>query len=489
MDSPADTESRLLGNTLVQLIAPGLRMTLGIVLSAVLGRYLGVGGFGAYALVFAYVAIFNGVLADWGVGTVCLREISRHPQSRAGLLASAAALQLLVCGVTYAAMLAGLLLLHYPEQVNLAIALYGLTVFFAPIDILALPFQAELRLLRLLGPSVAGVVLSFVSSLVVVLLHGPLPALVGAALASLLVSYAWVLVLSAPHLTSERGPLTAHWKLLARESWPLGLTTVLTTASQQGPILALSLFSLESTGIFSAANRLPFQMTLLPLMLRTSSFPLLAGYWASNRARFRSLLQRLLSIVVSVAVPVALILCGLAEPLMRIVFGTQFEKAALPFQLLVVASVVLMPAILFGEALVAAGRQRVNLVIQTGAVPILGVLLLGLVPRFGASGAAGAVLGFFSLLAVAEMAAARRFLTGMVALRPLISGAAAAACGALLVGLAPLGAVGSSATGSMAAGLIFVAFLWVRPSGPRRQASLSAGITGDVATVSSGGQP
>jgi len=187
---------RLLSNTAVQLAGPGLRIVLGLVLTAALSRYLGVIGFGSYALVFAYVAIFSGFFNDWGVSTVCLREISQRPGERSRLLASAATLQGVVAIASYLLMLASLALLRYPPGVVTGFAIYGVSILLAPLDILALLFQADLRMSKLLAPSLLGVGLNFVLSMGVILLRGPLIALIGTALASLLVQYTFVGVLS-----------------------------------------------------------------------------------------------------------------------------------------------------------------------------------------------------------------------------------------------------------------------------------------------------
>ena len=80
---PRDLTSRAAANTLVQLVAPALRVVLGIVLVAVLSRRLGIDGLGEYALVFTYVALFNVVFNDWGLSTIVLREISRRPEDSA----------------------------------------------------------------------------------------------------------------------------------------------------------------------------------------------------------------------------------------------------------------------------------------------------------------------------------------------------------------------------------------------------------------------
>ena len=180
---------RLVGNTLAQVVTPALRMALGIALAAVLSRYLGAEGLGSYALVFAYVATFDGVFNEWGLGTILLREISRRPEERDGLLVSGAVLQGAVACGTYALMLGALPFMHYPGPVNRAITLYGLTLFAAPLNMLSLSFQADLALARLLPASLLGALLHFTLSLVVVALHGPLLWLVVAAAGALAMQY------------------------------------------------------------------------------------------------------------------------------------------------------------------------------------------------------------------------------------------------------------------------------------------------------------
>src|SRR5438309_7773877 len=85
--------ARMLTNTLAQLVSPAVRAVLGLAAVAVLSRYLGLTGFGEYALVFAYVGVFSGVLADWGLPTICLRESSRKKGQRLMLVAGATSLQ------------------------------------------------------------------------------------------------------------------------------------------------------------------------------------------------------------------------------------------------------------------------------------------------------------------------------------------------------------------------------------------------------------
>ncbi len=404
----AELSRRAVSNTLVQFVAPGIRMMFGLALTAALSRYLGVGGFGSYALVFAYVAVFNGVLNDWGLGTICLREICRRTAARPRLIASAATLQAVIALASYLLMVGSLAFLHYPSTVVGGIALYGLSMLLTPLDIVALLFQADLQLARLLAPSLAGVSLNFVLSMAVILLHGPLPALIGVALASLLVQYVWTTLLSLKVLGSRVRPTVLQWGCFVREAWPLGSGAIVSTVLQQAPIIALSVFSLGAAGLFSAANKIPQQLLLIPLAIRGTSFPLLSAAWSTDRGRFVRLVKKLVAGSFLISIPTAVIGIGLAEPLMRVLFGSAFARSAVPFALLLAVFAIMCPGILLGEALTAAGFQRLNFAILSGSLPLLLVLLLVLVPSGGPAGAALALLVCYAAIVAATFAAGNR---------------------------------------------------------------------------------
>lgn len=451
---PAGTglSGRLISNTLAQFVAPTVRVALGLVLAAALGRYLGAEGFGQYALVFAYVATFNGVFNDWGLGTIVLREIAWRPEERAGLLSSGAALQGVVALGSYALMLGVLILLPYPPAVERAAAVFGLTLLFTPLDILALSFQADLNLARLVPPSLLGALLNAALILLVIALRGTLLALVAASLVALLVHYSWIGRLCLAGAPSPPRPTIASWVPLLREAWPLGLSTIFSTTMQQAPVLVLSWVSLEAAGLFGAAIKIPQQLLMLPLTVRNSVFPVLARSWVADRARFRRQIDRLAGGSVLVAVPMVIAGIGLAPWLMPLVFGPEFAPAAGPFALLIGMAGLMFPGILLGEALSAIGFQRVNLVIQIASSLVLLLLLAVLVPPGGATGAAWSLLLSYAVVVAATLGAARRRLGGAAPVSALAGGAAAAVAGGVgLVAAAPFGPALSSLVGFGAA--------------------------------------
>jgi glycosyltransferase involved in cell wall biosynthesis/O-antigen/teichoic acid export membrane protein len=416
--------SPLVSNTVVQFVNPALRIGLGLILAATLSRFLGVAGFGQYALVFAYVATFSGVLSDWGLGTICLREFSRSPQRRVSLIAGAASLQALIAVASYLVMLGSLLVVHYPPAVTVSVALYGLTVLLTPLDLLALPFQADLRLHQLLTPSVLGTLLNFGLVMGAIGLGGGLALLVAGSLLSLCVRYGWTTALSLKSLGVLVRPTSAHWRLLLGESWPLALTTAVSTLLQQAPLLALSLVSLSAVGLFNAAARIPQQLLLLPLAVRVTVFPLLSAAWVADRQRFLRQLDRLLQMSLLVSVPGAILGIGLATPLVALIFGPAFQGAAIPFALLMGVFAVLFPGILLGEALIATGYQRWSLAIQAGSLPLLLLLLAVLTPGGAAGAALSLLLSYVAIVAAVSLVAWRKL--GLVSLGPSMARAVAA---------------------------------------------------------------
>ena len=69
---------RVATNTILQLAAKSAVLVIAAVSVAVLTRYLGPADYGRYALALSFMQLF-GVLADAGLTTIVVREISREP--------------------------------------------------------------------------------------------------------------------------------------------------------------------------------------------------------------------------------------------------------------------------------------------------------------------------------------------------------------------------------------------------------------------------
>ena len=66
-------------NTAVQIAGKGVTLAIGLASIAIVTRYLGPDDYGRYTLALTYIQLF-GVLADVGLFTIVVREISRRPE-------------------------------------------------------------------------------------------------------------------------------------------------------------------------------------------------------------------------------------------------------------------------------------------------------------------------------------------------------------------------------------------------------------------------
>ena len=446
--APEQLGRRILGNSLVQLVIPALKIFTGLGTAAILSRYLGVRSYGAYGVILAYVAIFIGVFNEWGLSTIALREISRRPAERPRILASAASLQATISVATYGLLVLGLLFVDYPVEVKIGCAVMGLMLLFTPLDILALSFQADLKLVRLLPINVAMSLLGFALVVALVLLHAGLVALIASGLLTSVVAYSVITRMVIRREQGMPGPTISDWLPLLKESWPLAVNTIFSTVMTQGPLLLLAFYSLRSAGLYAAASKLPLQLILLPLIIRTSTFPVLSRSWVAEPRRFGRQLNMLMAGSILVALPALFAGIGLAPLVVRLLFGRGFVDATLPFQFLVVMAVILIPLILVGEAMIAAGFQRTNLAIQAVNLPFFIALGWLLAARYGAAGVSAALaMSYFALL-VAHFVAARVRMRDLAPTAPLLPAVVATAAGtAVMVAGRPLdaGVVGLAA--------------------------------------------
>jgi len=72
-------------NIFLLLITRGVIVCISIIVIAKTSRYLGVGGFGEYNLVFTYLGFFT-LLTDLGMSTIVIREMSANREKAGSIL-------------------------------------------------------------------------------------------------------------------------------------------------------------------------------------------------------------------------------------------------------------------------------------------------------------------------------------------------------------------------------------------------------------------
>lgn len=386
--------------------------------NSILSRYLGPSEFGRYSLVFAYVGVVSGIFANWGLGSIAVRDASQRPDETEPILASAAAIQLLASAGSYVVLLLVIGVVARGRE-ELAVAVAGVTLLLGPVEILAMALQVQMKLGRAAYATVVGVLIRLGAVAGAVVLGLDVTGIVTATTVATVAGYGLsVLVLRGCIDWARVRPQPYRYGPLLAEAWPLAVATVFGTLISQMPLILLGkLAAAAQVGYFSAANKIASQVVIVPLVLSTSLYPIFSRLASEDRAALGRALSRVLRYMTILALPLIVLGAATAPLGIQLLYGPQFRQAAPVMALLFAQAALLYPGILAGEAMIALGKQRTNLVINVaGAI----VVMLGcavLARPYGAIGAAVALLAGYAVIFVCTTVVAHRHLSGCLQVR------------------------------------------------------------------------
>jgi O-antigen/teichoic acid export membrane protein len=165
-------------------------------------------------------------------------------------------------------------------------------------------------------------------------------------------------------------------------------------------LLGTSRYSDVALGRFAAAQRLASVILIVPSMVAQVLVPALSRAFAGDAERFAGMFERAYRYVLFVSLPAAATLAVVAPPLLTLAFGDEYAPAGDTLRIL---SLVLAgaPTYVLGPALIAMDRQGLLARVHTANLVVVGLAAFLLIPRFGAEGAAWAmVLGAVGSLVV-----------------------------------------------------------------------------------------
>jgi O-antigen/teichoic acid export membrane protein len=400
---------RVAWNTAAQGIGKAAILAIGLASVVVTTRYLGASDYGKVALAFAFIQML-GVLADVGLLTVVVREISRDTESTDRLVGNALVLRLALSLVTLALAAIASLLLPWDTEVRVAILIAGVPFVLGLVNsALVAVFQARLRMDRAAVADVLGRAASFVALVIVVTLDLGFYAVVATAAAGAAVTLAvtWTLVHreASPAPRAER----AVWRSLLVTALPVGAALAVSEIYFRLDTLLISAYrSYDEVGLYSLSYRIVELIAILPAIVMTSVFPLLSRYLRDRRDLAERTIDAAGDLFVAVGVPIAAGGLVVAPELVRVVGGDEFAGAADPLRLLLFAVALAFVSGLFGHALIAGGRQASALRLGLAALAFNLVLNLILIPPYGIEAAAAVGVGSEVLLVAGGLFLVRR---------------------------------------------------------------------------------
>ena len=400
---------RVAWNTAAQAIGKAGVLAIGLASVLVMTRYLGPSGYGKVALAFAFIQML-GVLADVGLLTVVVREISRDPAQTDRLVGNALLLRLALSLATLTLAAVASLLLPWDHEVRVAVLIAGVPFVLGLVNsALVAVFQARLRMDRPAAADLVGRAASFAALVVVVTLDLGFYAVVGTAAAGAAVTLAitWALVRREAHpVPRAERPV---WRRLLVAALPIGAALAVSEVFFRLDTLLVSAFrSYHEVGLYSLSYRMVELIAILPAIVMTSVFPLLSRYLEESRERAARTIDAAGDLFVAVGVPIAAGGLIVAPDLVRAIGGDDFAGAADALRLLLFAVALAFVSGLFGHSLIAGVRQGSALRLGLVALGFNLVANLVAIPAWGIEGAAAVAVASEVLLVAGGYVLVRR---------------------------------------------------------------------------------
>jgi O-antigen/teichoic acid export membrane protein len=191
------------------------------------------------------------------------------------------------------------------------------------------------------------------------------------------------------------------WKAILRETLPYALAAAVGLVYFRIAVILMSYVSSDvETGYFSAAFRIVEVVGVVPWLLVTAGFPILARAARDDDERLRYALQRMFEVAAVVGTFNALLL-GVAAPFaIEVVAGDGFEQSVSVLRIQAVGLITTFLLATWQFALLSLKLYRPLLIANTLAALVASAGTIALSPSMGAEGAAVATVAAELTLAV-----------------------------------------------------------------------------------------
>ncbi len=380
-------------NTIASAGARILGLALSLITLGFITRYLGQEGFGYYATILAFLYFFT-VLADLGLYSICVREISRPQADQAKIAGNAFTLRFFFGLLVFCLAPIIVYFLPYPGQVKLGVLVAGAAFWLnSNQQVLMGVFQKYLRMDKIALTEVLA--RSVQLSLVVLFVYLDLGFLfiVSALIGGALINFSLAFVFSQKYI-----PITfrfdfAYWKEILRESLPLAIAAIFTVIYFRLDTIMLSLLqSASQVGIYNLAYKFLESLLFFPAMFVGLIMPLMSKYAVTNPAKLKQTVQKTLNLILLFIIPLIIGTWFLSDYLVVLIGGQEFASSAGVLDILIVATGIIFLGVLFSNQIISLKKQKVLLYIYGLGALVNLIANYIFIPRYSYYGAAGTTL-------------------------------------------------------------------------------------------------
>lgn len=384
------TARRIYLNTAYLGIAEVVSKILQFVVMLYAARLLSKEHFGkfSFALSLSLIAI---VLADLGINTFLVREISRNKKLAGTYFTNAFSIKIVLSFITYLVIVLTLNILNYPQDTkNIVYIIWLFTIlstftelFYSIFRAFEMMFyDAFLKILRML-------LLAFASLYVLFKGYGVVIFSYTFVIIELIVVIIALFIALSKFIKLETVIDISLIKSIIKRALPFGFASVFGMIYFFiGSVMLSKIKGDVEVAVYSVAFNIALALLFIPTVYTNAIYPVLSRYYDQSRSELKLLYEKSFKYLYIIGLPISLGLFLLAERVILFLYGSKYSASVIALQIISLYFVIKFINFLLGIVLSSIGKQNKRMLGQ-GLTAGLNILLnLFLIPMIGFVGAA-----------------------------------------------------------------------------------------------------
>ncbi len=358
------TIRRIAKNVVFLFFGDAASAALGILLVVFLARYLGAAEYGKYAFAVAFTSLFL-ILADLGLSSLSIREIARDVSKSAEYLTTVSIIKVALSAAMMGLVAIVINVLDYPGDTVMVVYIVGLMNVFNSFSVfLRSIFRAFEKMEYDAATRIAERLLVVGSAIAVLVLGYDLRAVVIVMLIAQSFALLFTLIVCIARFT--RPQLSFELKLARRmviTALPIAIASVFGILIFQIDTVMLSMMKGDTTvGWYNAAFRPVMGLLFLPGIYVGATLPVISRYFVTDKNKLAIAYRKSIKMLATLAIPFAVGTTLVADRVIMLLYGQEFNNSIVALQILSWAGAVLFLSVFLDHTLVSINKQGVQMI-------------------------------------------------------------------------------------------------------------------------------
>ncbi|MBW6440944.1 flippase [Patescibacteria group bacterium] len=337
-----------------------VEVALALIIVGLTTRYLGTSGFGDYIIVVTFVYIFS-VLADFGLYSIVVREISRAGANEERIVNNAFTLRTLVGLFILGSAFFVSLSFPYSWDVKMGIAVAALGFWIlSNTQVLMGLFQKHLVMDRVAVAEICGRITQLSFVWITINLDLGFLYIIASIFAGALLNFFLVLFFASKYVKIRFRFDFNLWKKLFKQGFPLAISAILVLIYFKLDTIFLSVLKTnEAVGIYGLSYKIMENLIFFPAMLVGLTMPIMSRSIFTDKERFQLIVQRTLNLLIISVVPMIVGVFFISDKIVQLIGGdVGFVDSPVVLNILMIALGFIFFGALFSNVIIAANLQK-----------------------------------------------------------------------------------------------------------------------------------